>query len=125
MLTNGEMSKNRPHEKLSVISADLKNKGVHVYVVGIGSDISSLELQEMASADKVITVPSFDVLLELSVQLREQFCKGEYQDAACLVALLPGAVICKASGSMKCFSGMILFKTRKYEIVYSVSDRRL
>ena len=80
MLTDGEMTKaGRLYEKLSVVSADLKSKGVHVYAIGVGSRISRLELEEMASnSEHVFTSPSFKDLQSLSSRLRAEFCKGKH-----------------------------------------------
>ena len=79
VVTFGEMTKaDRLYEKLSVVSADLKSKGVHVYAIGVGSRISRLELEEIASnSENVFTLPSFKDLNGFSSQLKAELCKGE------------------------------------------------
>ena len=81
VITDGEMTrKDRQYENLPVLAADLKNKGVELYAIGIGK-FSPLELEEIASkSENVFTSSSFENLKgTLSDRLTEELCDGEYR----------------------------------------------
>ena len=77
MITDGEQSDNAD---LSVASSGLKNKGVTVYAIGVGSNVKESELLNIASSkEHVLTTPSFQELDKLNSVLLNT-CKGESCD---------------------------------------------
>ena len=77
MITDGEQSDNA---NLSVASSGLKNKGVTVYAIGVGSNVKESELLNIASSkEHVLTTPSFQELDKLNSVLLNM-CKGESCD---------------------------------------------
>ena len=79
MLTDREISESRHDEDLAIVSADLKSRGVHVFSIGVGMNISTLELEGIASkSENVFTAPTFNDLLVISNHLRAEICQGEH-----------------------------------------------
>ena len=77
MITDGQQSDNAD---LSVASSGLKNKGVTVYAIGVGSNVKESELLNIASSkEHVLTTPSFQELDKLNSVLLNT-CKGESCD---------------------------------------------
>jgi len=60
-------------------SKPIKEKGVDVYSLGVGSDILVKELIEIASSvDLVYSASNFDDLSEKVPQIAEEACEGRY-----------------------------------------------
>lgn len=79
MITDGTQTKTGPYTRLSAASQGIKNKGVIVYAVGVGSGVYKAELEEIASTpDKVFTSSTFEDLQKLSSELTTRMCEGEW-----------------------------------------------
>ena len=77
MITDGEQTGNAD---LSAASSGIKNKGVAVYAIGVGSNVKESELLNIASSkEHVLTTPSFQELDKLNSVLLNT-CKGESCD---------------------------------------------
>ena len=78
VITDGNQTKTgRRYTPLSVASRGIKNKGVTVFVVGVGRAVVMEELLEIASAPKyVFTSPSFKALQGLISRMRRPLCLG-------------------------------------------------
>ena len=78
MITDGKQTTNGNYTRLSEASQGIKNKGVTVYVLGVGNAVDRAELDEIASGpDYVSVAPSFQNLLSISSGIRQLFCAGE------------------------------------------------
>ena len=81
MITDGQQTKTEQYTELSVASQGIKNKGVTVYAIGVGSGVDKEELEEIASGPQyVFTSSSFKEVHNITGGLRDRFCKGEYLD---------------------------------------------
>ena len=77
VITDGEQTGSAD---LSVASSGLKNKGVTIYVIGVGCNVRKWQLQKIASSkDHVLTTTSFQELHNLNSVLMN-ICKGESSD---------------------------------------------
>ena len=80
MITDGKQTKTGQYTRLSVASQGIKNKGVAVYAVGVGSDAGKAELEEIASrAEYVIISSSFKELQNISPGVIRRLCEGEHR----------------------------------------------
>ena len=78
MITDGKQTTTGNYTRLSEASQGIKNKGVTVYVLGVGTGVDRVELDEIASrSDYVSITPSFQDLLSISSGIRQLFCAGE------------------------------------------------
>ena len=78
VVTDGKQTTTGSYTKLSVASQGIKNKGVTVYAVGIGSNPDRAELEEIASSpENVLTSASFKELETIAPQLRTTVCEGK------------------------------------------------
>ena len=79
MITDGKQTTAEKYTRLSEASQGMKNKGVTVYALGVGSGADRAELEEIASRSDYVSIsPSFKDLLSISSELRQQFCSGKY-----------------------------------------------
>lgn len=79
MITDGRQTKTGNYTRLSVASQGIKNKGVIVYTVGVGSGVYKAELEEIASTpDKVFISSTFEDLQKISSELTRRICEGEW-----------------------------------------------
>lgn len=79
MITDGRQTKTGNYTRLSVASQGIKNKGVIVYAVGVGSGVYKAELEEIASTpDKVFISSTFEDLQKISSELTRRMCEGEW-----------------------------------------------
>ena len=77
VITDGKQTTTGNYTRLSVASQGIKNKGVTVYAVGIGSSPDRAELEEIASSsENVLTSASFRALQTIAPQLRKAVCDG-------------------------------------------------
>ena len=78
MITDGKQTTTGSYTRLSEASQGIKNKGVTVYALGVGTRVDQAELNEIASrSDYVSNAPSFQDLLSFSSGIRQLFCAGE------------------------------------------------
>lgn len=79
VITDGKQTTTGNYTRLSEASRGMKNKGVIVYALGVGSGADRAELEEIASrSDYVSLSPSFKDLLNISSGIRQLFCAGKY-----------------------------------------------
>ena len=78
MITDGKQTTTASYTRLSVASQGIKNKGVTVYALGVGSGAVREELEEIASESRyVYTSASFSDLQNIAPGIRKQFCEGK------------------------------------------------
>ena len=78
VITDGKQTTTGSYTRLSVASQGIKNKGVTVYAVGIGSSPDRAELEEIASRpENVLTSASFTALQTIAPELRKAVCDGK------------------------------------------------
>ena len=78
MITDGKQTTTRPYTRLSVASLGIKNKGVTVYALGVGSGTDRAELEEIASGPSyVLTSSSFSDLQSIAPRITKRFCAGK------------------------------------------------
>ena len=81
MITDGKQTTTLPYTRLSVASQGIKNKGVTVYAIGVGSRADRAELKEIASgAEYVFTSSSFRDLQNIAPRMIKRFCPGKSAD---------------------------------------------
>ena len=77
MITDGKQTTTLPYTRLSVASQGMKNKGVTVYVIGVGSRTDREELEEIASDPSYVYTPSsFRDLQGIAPRITKRFCAG-------------------------------------------------
>ena len=78
VITDGKQTTTGSYTKLSVASQGIKDKGVTVYSVGIGSNPDQDELEEIASRPEyVLKSASFRALQTIAPRLRKAVCDGK------------------------------------------------
>lgn len=76
MITDGKQTTTLQYTKLSEASRGIKNKGVIVYAIGVGSGVDQAELEEIASElDYVFTSSSFESLQNEASKIRKSVCE--------------------------------------------------
>ena len=76
MITDGKQTTTLQYTKLSEASRGIKNKGVIVYAIGVGSGVDQAELEEIASGlDYVFTSSSFESLQNEASKIRKSVCE--------------------------------------------------
>ena len=83
MITDGKQTTTLPYTRLSVASQGIKDKGVTVYAIGVGSGADRAELEEIASGSEyVFTSSSFSDLQNIAPRITKRFCSGKSADHA-------------------------------------------
>ena len=76
MITDGKQTTTSQYTKLSEASRGIKNKGVIVYAIGVGSGVDQAELEKIASGlDYVFTSSSFESLQNEASKIRKSVCE--------------------------------------------------
>ena len=89
MITDGKQTTTLPYTRLSVASQGIKNKGVTVYALGVGSGADRAELEEIASGSEyVYTSSSFSDLQNIAPRITKRFCAGRSTDHARFRAII-------------------------------------
>ena len=80
MLTDGIQTKNKGfYTPLFFASQPLKDKGVNIFSLGIGSDLSVMEqLQVASSHDNVFYAMDFNYLSRKVTEITKAMCVGTY-----------------------------------------------
>ena len=79
MITDGRQTTTHPHTRLSEASRGMKNRGVVVYSLGVGSGADRAELEEIASGPEyVFTSSSFKDLQNISPAITRLLCQGKF-----------------------------------------------
>ena len=78
MITDGRQTKTGSYTRLSIASQGIKNKGVIVFAVGVGSEADKSELGEIASRPEYVFISSaFKELLNISLGVTRRLCGGK------------------------------------------------
>jgi len=78
VITDGKQTTTGQYTRLSVASRGIKNKGVTVYAVGVGSGADRAELEEIASGPEYVFISSsFKELQNISLGLTRRLCEGK------------------------------------------------
>jgi len=78
VITDGKQTTTLPYTRLSVASRGIKNKGITVYALGVGSGADRAELEEIASGSEyVFTSSSFSDLQDIAPRITKRFCTGK------------------------------------------------
>ena len=78
MITDGRQTKRGSYTRLSIASQGIKNKGVIVFAVGVGSGADKSELGEIASRPEYVFISlGFKELLNISLGVTRQLCGGK------------------------------------------------
>ena len=91
MITDGKQTTRPPYTRLSVASQGIKNKGVTVYAIGVGSGADRAELEQIASGSSyVFTSLSFSDLQDVAPRITTRFCTGRSTNPAncCLITYI-------------------------------------
>lgn len=81
MITDGKQTTTQPYTRLPVASQGMKNKGVTVYAIGVGSGADRAELEQIASgSDYVFTFSSFSDLQDIAPKITKRLCAGKSED---------------------------------------------
>ena len=78
MITDGQQTTDKgPFEPLEQASKGLKDAGVTVYGLGVGTDVNREELVAMASSPGfVFQAQSFQILIDEVENIKAQLCEG-------------------------------------------------
>lgn len=77
VITDGIQTKNENYTELSLASRGLKDKGVVVYAVGVGKDVSGTELEDIASGTEfVLRTLLFEKLPTVAEEVAKRLCGG-------------------------------------------------
>lgn len=75
MITDGQQTETEKFTPLDEASKGLKNKGVTVYSLGIGTGVDTKQLSQIASSDdNVFTSVGFDELVEVVKPIVQKSC---------------------------------------------------
>ena len=75
MITDGEQTTTGGFTPLDIASQGIKDKGIAVYSLGIGDNVDSDQLKQIASSeDNVFTSDGFDELLDVVQPIVERSC---------------------------------------------------
>ena len=78
MITDGEQTTTGGFTPLDIASQGIKDKGIVVYSLGIGGNVDSDQLNQIASSeDNVIISVGFDKLLDVVQPIVEKSCPGK------------------------------------------------
>jgi len=83
VITDGKQTTTPPYTGLSEASRGIKNKGIIVYALGVGSGADRAELEEIASGSEyVFTSSSFRDLQNIAPRIITRFCAGKNAEHA-------------------------------------------
>ena len=78
VITDGQQTTTNQFTPLDIASQGIKDKGVKVFALGIGSGVKVEELQNIASSnDDVFTAPGFDELVSVVKPIVEKACPSK------------------------------------------------
>ena len=79
MITDGEQTTTKEYTPLDVASKRIKDKGVEVFSLGIGSNVNTDQLRQIASSnDNVFSSAGFDELVEVVKPIVEKSCPSKF-----------------------------------------------
>ena len=131
MITDGKQTTTQSFTRLSVASRGIKNKGVILYALGVGSGADRAELEEIASGPQyVLTSSSFEDIQYLAPQITKGLCElatglltitfqRNYHCVAVLLNNVLPYVISETNKELKratCASSFGIFRIAKYRI---------
>lgn len=78
VITDGEQTTTKDYTPLATASKGIKDKGVVVYSLGIGSGVNSDQLRQIASSDdNVFTATGFDTLADVVLPIVQRSCPSK------------------------------------------------
>ena len=78
VITDGEQTTAKEYTPLDVASKRIKDKGVEVFSLGIGSNVNTDQLRQIASSnDNVFSSAGFDELVEVVKPVVEKSCPSK------------------------------------------------
>ena len=78
MITDGEQTTTKEYTPLDVASKRIKDKGVDVFALGIGSNVNTDQLRQIASSnDKVFQSAGFEELVQVVKPIAEKTCPSK------------------------------------------------
>ena len=78
MITDGEQTTTKEYTPLDVASKRIKDKGVEVFSLGIGSNVNTAQLRQIASSnDNVFTSAGFDELVDVVMPIVIKSCPSK------------------------------------------------
>ena len=78
MITVGKQTTTGNFTRLSIASQGIKNKGVAVYAIGVGTGADRAELEQIASKPEyVLRSSTFEALRNISFGLTQKLCQGK------------------------------------------------
>ena len=124
MITDGNQSTAQPYTRLSVASQGIKNKGVTVYAIGVGSRADRAELEEIASgSENVLTSSSFSDLQDIAPMITKRLCAGESADRARLLGIQ--LLLVFDTRELRSFQLHVLFLFKQYQLKRQQQPRHL
>ena len=91
VITDGKQTKDKGlYQDLDVASQGLKNKGVTIFGMGIGTEVEKVELAAMATSDDhVFEAEGFDILLDKVGSIKNDVCEGQSEPTTrCLACIV-------------------------------------
>ena len=78
MITDGEQTTTKEYTPLDIASKRIKDKGVEVFALGVGSGVKTDQLRQIASSDdNVFTSPGFKELVNVVKPIVEKSCPSK------------------------------------------------
>lgn len=78
MITDGQQTTTEAYTPLDIASKGIKDRGVEVFALGIGSGVDTDQLRQIASSnDNVFTSPGFDELVSVVKPIVEKSCPSK------------------------------------------------
>ena len=78
VITDGEQTTTQAYTPLDIASKRIKDKGVEVFALGVGSGVKIDQLRLIASSnDNVFTSPSFEELVNVVNSIVEKSCPSK------------------------------------------------
>jgi len=77
-ITDGEQTTTNEYTPLDIASKRIKDKGVEVFALGVGTSVNVDQLRQIASSnDNVFTSPGFEQLVDVVKPIVEKFCPSK------------------------------------------------
>ena len=78
VITDGEQTTTQAYTPLDIASKRIKDKGVEVFALGVGSGVNVDQLRQIASSnDNVFTSPGFEELVNVVKPIVEKSCPSK------------------------------------------------
>ena len=126
MITDGKQTTRPPYTRLSVASQGIKNKGVTVYALGVGSGADRAELEQIASgSDYVFTSSSFSDLKNIAPKITKRFCAGKSAPRVRFLGIIFRLLLVFDTREFRSFQLHVLFLFKQYQLKRQQQPRHL